>query len=523
MLNCSLWCLYAVPLVTANRNLPLICNTVGTSFQLFYLLVYLAFCKRRAYYGAVVLATLLVPVTAALLMLVVFPQPVEYYTTGLGVAATVLNIFMYASPLTIIGLVVRTRSVEYMPLPITLACGFCSCSWVVYGIYVGDIYITTVRLAGSGGQGARGDGVCGGGEGFDAGAQPRRPCWRAAGNAILWLCHSAAGGPLLGPSITRSVSHTRHMRAALSRYPHMLLRAALGLLQDVCSAVPQPNHTTRNSHDTHDTHTPPPSPASSPASSLPSLRPSLAPTSSSLLLSSPHTLFSPLSLLALSPSPHPLFSFSPSPSPTPPPPSHTPPPPTHTPPPPSRTSAGFSSPSSKSWSTASTASSNARTRPPRPSSRPRARPSATSSSAPRLGAVPIVPATAKVSHHTSHHMHTHTPMYNQRRSEMLHTLLGTFQAAGTAGAAGTRRFTAPPRPLPWGEGKPCHRGNVLSQASPPSTPPPGSRPSGPPTCTAFPAFYGTSQGRRRRSAPLCRSRAVLDLGPCRSLCRSRPT
>ena len=160
MLNCSLWCLYAVPLVTANRTLPLVCNTVGTSFQLFYLLVYLAFCKRRAYYGAVVLATLLVPAAAALLMLVVFPQPVEYYTTGLGVAATVLNIFMYASPLTIIGLVVRTRSVEYMPLPITLACGFCSCSWVVYGIYVGDIYITTVRMAGSGGQGARGGGVC---------------------------------------------------------------------------------------------------------------------------------------------------------------------------------------------------------------------------------------------------------------------------------------------------------------------------------------------------------------------------
>lgn len=291
------------------------------------------------------------------------------------------------------------------------------------------------------------------------------------------------------------------------------------------SALPCPNLTIQPvTHTTHTTHThhrllPPRLP---PRHFL--LSPSLVPTSSSLLLSSPHTLFSPLSLLALSPSPHPLFSFSPSPSPTPPPPSHTPPPPTHTPPPPpSRTSAGFSSPSSKSWSTASTASSNARTRPPRPSSRPRARPSATSSSAPRLGAVPIVPATAKVSHHTSHHMHTHTPMYNQRRSEMLFTLLGTFQAAGTAGAAGTRRFTAPPRPLPWGEGKPCHRGNVLSQASPPSTPPPGSRPSGPPTCTAFPAFYGTSQGRRRRSAPLCRSRAVLDLGPCRSLCRSRPT
>ena len=56
---------------------------------------------------------------------------------------------MYASPLAIVGLVIRTKSVEFMPLPITITGTMCSFIWGSYGLYVGDMYITICNVAGA--------------------------------------------------------------------------------------------------------------------------------------------------------------------------------------------------------------------------------------------------------------------------------------------------------------------------------------------------------------------------------------
>jgi solute carrier family 50 (sugar transporter) len=56
---------------------------------------------------------------------------------------------MYAGPLTIITTVLRSRSVEYMPLPLTLGTILCSSSWLGYGLVVEDVAIIVPNAGGT--------------------------------------------------------------------------------------------------------------------------------------------------------------------------------------------------------------------------------------------------------------------------------------------------------------------------------------------------------------------------------------
>ena len=67
----------------------------------------------------------------------------------LGAAADVLNILMYAGPLTIMSTVIRTKSIEYMPLALTLGTTFCSTAWLGYGFCVSDVAILIPNAGGA--------------------------------------------------------------------------------------------------------------------------------------------------------------------------------------------------------------------------------------------------------------------------------------------------------------------------------------------------------------------------------------
>ena len=66
----------------------------------------------------------------------------------LGVIASMLNIIMYASPLSIMKKVWYSQSVEFMPLHLSVATFFCSFSWFVYGALLGDGAILFCNICG---------------------------------------------------------------------------------------------------------------------------------------------------------------------------------------------------------------------------------------------------------------------------------------------------------------------------------------------------------------------------------------
>merc|ERR1712150_330131 len=59
----------------------------------------------------------------------------------IGVVADVFNALMYGSPLGVMFTVIKTRSVESMPLGLTVGCLFASICWGSYAFWVGDPFM----------------------------------------------------------------------------------------------------------------------------------------------------------------------------------------------------------------------------------------------------------------------------------------------------------------------------------------------------------------------------------------------
>ncbi|CAH8326246.1 unnamed protein product [Eruca vesicaria subsp. sativa] len=58
-----------------------------------------------------------------------------------GIAATVFSIIMCASPLSIMRLVIKMKSVEYMPFFLSLFVVLCGTSWFIYGLIGRDSFV----------------------------------------------------------------------------------------------------------------------------------------------------------------------------------------------------------------------------------------------------------------------------------------------------------------------------------------------------------------------------------------------
>ena len=159
MLQCFLWAVYALPFITPCKTQPLITNIVGFLLELAYILVFVRFAHSRRR-GIVSKSALVCLIAAVIVAAAVRGAPhIEFKsfpdvnasrsTTVLGFACSVLNVAMYGSPLGVVRTVIRTRSVRYMPLPLTIGCGLCSIIWTVYALLVMDFFIMVSEQAGS--------------------------------------------------------------------------------------------------------------------------------------------------------------------------------------------------------------------------------------------------------------------------------------------------------------------------------------------------------------------------------------
>jgi len=167
LLNCALWTTYALPFVTPCKTQPLVTNGVGLVMEVVYILLFIAYAaphKRRPvavqFVGCIcIIAGIDIFALLAAPRLHVPSIPADKHlspaTTVLGLASTLFNIGMYAAPLSVMRLVIRTKSVAYMPLPLTLAVGFCSTCWLIFAIHVSDDFIMIPNALGLGLCGAQ--------------------------------------------------------------------------------------------------------------------------------------------------------------------------------------------------------------------------------------------------------------------------------------------------------------------------------------------------------------------------------
>ncbi|CAI0625429.1 unnamed protein product, partial [Linum tenue] len=141
LLNCLLSAWYGLPFVSKGNLLVTTINGTGAAIEIVYVLLFLVFApkKVKAKIGSLFAAVLSVFAVIALVSL--FALHGNTRKLFCGTAATVFSIIMYASPLSIMRLVIKTKSVEFMPFFLSLFVFLCGTSWFVFGLLGGDPFI----------------------------------------------------------------------------------------------------------------------------------------------------------------------------------------------------------------------------------------------------------------------------------------------------------------------------------------------------------------------------------------------
>ncbi|GLJ22605.1 hypothetical protein SUGI_0425360 [Cryptomeria japonica] len=142
LFNCCLWLLYGAPFVKPHSILLLTINGAGFVLEIFYMLSFLTFALKQK---KVKIIRLAIAMTVAFVMVVVVTiYALHTYNVRqllVGTLGVILSIVADASPLSVVGDVIRTKSVKYMPFLVSLFTTLNALVWSAYSIIAKDIFI----------------------------------------------------------------------------------------------------------------------------------------------------------------------------------------------------------------------------------------------------------------------------------------------------------------------------------------------------------------------------------------------
>ncbi|KAK1665020.1 hypothetical protein QYE76_053179 [Lolium multiflorum] len=141
LLNCLICVWYALPFVSYGVVLVATVNTIGAAFQLAYTAVFIAYAdaKKRLKVSMLLLGVFCAFGLIVYVSMTMFDhKPRQTFVGYLSVASLIC---MFASPLSIINLVIKTKSVEYMPFYLSLSMSLMSVSFFAYGVLLDDFFI----------------------------------------------------------------------------------------------------------------------------------------------------------------------------------------------------------------------------------------------------------------------------------------------------------------------------------------------------------------------------------------------
>ncbi|GAA0172606.1 hypothetical protein Leryth_010044 [Lithospermum erythrorhizon] len=149
LMNCLICAWYGSPFVSVDNLLVVTVNSLGACFQMAYIIIFIINAektKKLQIFGMLmgVLGLFIIIVIGSLL---IADPDVRWITIGFLSCASLIS--MFASPLLIINLVIRTRSVEFMPFYLSLSTFLMSTSFFLYGIFNHDPFIYVPNGIGS--------------------------------------------------------------------------------------------------------------------------------------------------------------------------------------------------------------------------------------------------------------------------------------------------------------------------------------------------------------------------------------
>lgn len=144
LLNCCICLWYGLPWVSGGGGRALVATVNGTGalFQLAYISLFIFYADSRTTRLKITGLLVLVVFAFALIAhasIALFDQPVRQLFVGSVSMASLVS--MFASPLAVMGLVIRTECVEFMPFYLSVSTFLMSASFAMYGLLLRDFFI----------------------------------------------------------------------------------------------------------------------------------------------------------------------------------------------------------------------------------------------------------------------------------------------------------------------------------------------------------------------------------------------
>ncbi|KAE8718698.1 Bidirectional sugar transporter SWEET2 [Hibiscus syriacus] len=141
LLNCLICTWYGTPLVSYDNVPVMTVNSIGSVFQITYIVVFIVYANREK---RIRMLGLLLAVFGLMAIIVagslqIADRGTRWVFVGLLSCASLIS--MFASPLFIINLVIQTKSVEFMPFYLSLSTFLMSTAFFLYGVFNFDAFI----------------------------------------------------------------------------------------------------------------------------------------------------------------------------------------------------------------------------------------------------------------------------------------------------------------------------------------------------------------------------------------------
>ncbi|KAF8405840.1 hypothetical protein HHK36_007917 [Tetracentron sinense] len=150
MLNCLLSAWYGLPFVSPHNILVSTVNGTGAVIESIYVLIFIIYAPKREkgkMLGLLAFVLMVFSMVAIVSLVALHGSNRKLFC---GLAATIFSIIMYGSPLSIMKLVIQTKSVEFMPFFLSLFVFLCGTSWFIYGLLGHDPFLAVPNGFGCG-------------------------------------------------------------------------------------------------------------------------------------------------------------------------------------------------------------------------------------------------------------------------------------------------------------------------------------------------------------------------------------
>ncbi|XP_030542172.1 bidirectional sugar transporter SWEET12-like [Rhodamnia argentea] len=148
LFSAMLWIYYASLKSESNNFLLITVNLVGCVIETIYVALYLAYAPKKARIFTLKLMVMSFGGFFSILLLSHFLTKGSTRVQLLGWLCVGFSIIVFASPLSVMRIVISTKSVEFMPFTLSFFLTLSAVTWLLYGLFLKDIHVAVPNVLG---------------------------------------------------------------------------------------------------------------------------------------------------------------------------------------------------------------------------------------------------------------------------------------------------------------------------------------------------------------------------------------